>query len=175
MVGSVVAFVENDLAGGIALNDRALALNPGSAASWFSSAGLRLAAGDADLAIEHVETSMRLDPLGPDRLLRITHLGNARFAQRRFGEALTCYKELTQQQPENALNHIALAALYGHLGETDAAREALGDLRSLTAEPAADLLQRWSSSTTPEFMQLWLDGIALAQGGRPADGPAGAQ
>jgi len=168
MVASVVAYVERDLAGAITLIDRALALNPGAAAAWFSSGGLRLAAGDPDLAIEHIETSMRLDPLGPDRLLQITYLGNARFAQRRFGEALTCFKDLAQQQPENPLGHLGLAALNGHLGDKVAAREALDQLGQLTADRPADLVQRWSSTSTPDHMKLWLDGIAMAEGGAPA-------
>ena len=167
LVASVIAYVGGDLAGGIALVDRALLLNPGSAAAWFSSAGLRLASGDPNLAIEHVETSMRLDPLGPDRLLQLSTLGNARFAQQRFGDALICFKEFAQRQPENPLGHLAVAALCGHLGETGVAGESLGELRRLTSEPIADLLRRWSSSTTPEILQLWFDGVALAEGASP--------
>jgi adenylate cyclase len=175
MVASIIAFAERDLAGGIALSDRALALNPGSAAAWFSSCGLRLANGDADLAIEHVETSMRLDPLGPDRLLQISHMGNARFAQRRFGEALTCYKEFVQQQPENHLAQLAVAATYAHLGQLGAAREALEVYRTLTSAPASEALRRWSTSQTPEVLKLFLDGIAVAEGKSLSDTPADAR
>ena len=46
----------------IALVDRALALNPSFARGWFVSGFLRLLAGQPDLAIEHVETSLRLSP-----------------------------------------------------------------------------------------------------------------
>lgn len=45
-----------------ALADRALTLNPSYARGWHASALLRLFAGESDLAIEHVETSLRLSP-----------------------------------------------------------------------------------------------------------------
>jgi hypothetical protein len=44
----------------IGLVDRALALNPSFARGWFVSSTLRLWSGQPDLAIEHVETSLRL-------------------------------------------------------------------------------------------------------------------
>ncbi len=46
----------------IGLIDRALALNPSFARGWLLSGFLRLWAGQPDLAIEHVETSLRLSP-----------------------------------------------------------------------------------------------------------------
>ena len=51
----------------IALVDRALALNPSFARGWYISGVLRLWAGQPDLAIEHVETSLRLSPREPLR------------------------------------------------------------------------------------------------------------
>ena len=51
-----------DIGAMIGLVDRALALNPSFARGWFVSGLLRLFAGQYDLAIEHVETSLRLSP-----------------------------------------------------------------------------------------------------------------
>ena len=47
----------------IGLIDRALTLNPSFARGWYSSGHFRIWAGQPDLAIEHIETSMRLSPL----------------------------------------------------------------------------------------------------------------
>jgi predicted TPR repeat methyltransferase len=44
------------------LVDRALALNPSFARGWYVSGLLRLFAGQPGLAIEHIETSLRLSP-----------------------------------------------------------------------------------------------------------------
>jgi len=46
----------------MALVDRALALNPNYARGWHVSGFLRLQAGQPDIAIEHLETSLRLSP-----------------------------------------------------------------------------------------------------------------
>ena len=46
----------------IGLVDRALALNPSYARGWYLSGILRIFAGQPDLAIEHLETSLRLSP-----------------------------------------------------------------------------------------------------------------
>ena len=46
--------------------DRALALNPSFAYAWHWSGWLRLFADQADVAIQHFETSMRLNPRGKE-------------------------------------------------------------------------------------------------------------
>jgi adenylate cyclase len=58
----VLANFGEDIGAMIGLVDRALALNPSFARGWYVSGGLRLFAGQPDLAIEHLETSLRLSP-----------------------------------------------------------------------------------------------------------------
>jgi adenylate cyclase len=58
----VLASFGEDIGTMIGLVDRALALNPSFARGWFVSGLLRLYAGQPDLTIEHVETSLRLSP-----------------------------------------------------------------------------------------------------------------
>ena len=58
----VLAFFGEDIGAMIGLVDHALALNPSYARGWYLSGILRVWAGQPDLAIEHVETSLRLSP-----------------------------------------------------------------------------------------------------------------
>ena len=58
----VLAYFGEDIGAMIGLVDRALALNPSFARGWHMSGLLRLFAGQHDLAIEHLETSLRLSP-----------------------------------------------------------------------------------------------------------------
>ena len=58
----VLAQFGEDIGAMIGLVDRALALNPSFARGWYLSGLLRLYAGQHDLAIEHLETSLRLSP-----------------------------------------------------------------------------------------------------------------
>ena len=58
----VLAHFGEDIGAMIGLVDRALALNPSFARGWYMSGLLRILAGQHDLAIEHLETSLRLSP-----------------------------------------------------------------------------------------------------------------
>ena len=58
----VLAYFGEDIGAMIGLIDRALALNPSFARGWNASGTLRVWAGQHDLAIEHLETSLRLNP-----------------------------------------------------------------------------------------------------------------
>ncbi len=71
----------------MALVDRALTLNPSFARGWYSSGVLCLWAGRLELAIQHVEASLRLSPrarIGWPFLV----IGAAHFLSRRFHEAV---------------------------------------------------------------------------------------
>jgi TolB-like protein/class 3 adenylate cyclase len=61
-VAHVFGYFNEDIDAAIAIIDRSLALNPSSAYGWRWSGFLRLYAGKPDLAIEHFETSVRLNP-----------------------------------------------------------------------------------------------------------------
>jgi tetratricopeptide (TPR) repeat protein len=58
-----LAVFGDDIATAIALVDHSLQLNPSFARGWYLSGQLRLHAGQYDFAIEHFETSTRLNPL----------------------------------------------------------------------------------------------------------------
>ena len=58
----VLAFFGEDIGAMIGLVERALALNPSYARGWLLSGFIRTFAGQHDLAIEHIETSLRLSP-----------------------------------------------------------------------------------------------------------------
>jgi adenylate cyclase len=58
----VLAQYDEDIGAMIGLVDRALAVNPSFARGWQLSGAIRIIAGQPDLAIEHVQTSLRLSP-----------------------------------------------------------------------------------------------------------------
>ena len=72
----------------LALIDKALVLSPSSAYAWFWSGFLRLFSGSAEIAIEHFEKSLRLDPRTPNRPFHQAGLGACYFFQRRFADAV---------------------------------------------------------------------------------------
>jgi predicted Zn-dependent protease len=122
---------------------------------------VQLALGRMDLAAEHCETSMRLDPVGPNRPVQILLLGMARFYQERFTETVALMRELVRET-DHPGGYAYLAASYGHLGEIDAAQAAIARHRALSPLYLTDIAR--SNWYGPTHLKLFLDGIALAEG-----------
>jgi tetratricopeptide (TPR) repeat protein len=156
----------------MALLDRALALNPNSARGWHLSSALRLIAGQLDLAIEHAETSLRLNPR--DRIIEAPGvlswlIGVAHFFCRRFDEAVPHLLLAIQEDPGEAPRYRFLAACYAHMGQLDDARKIITRLRTITSTVVPDGRQSADGGLSaflrnPEHRQLFLSGLRLAMG-----------
>jgi adenylate cyclase len=93
-----LAYLGQDIGAMMALVDRALALNPSFARGWFVSGVLRLYAGQADVAIEHAETALRLSPRARVGWALLT-IGAAHFYTRQFDEAVLKLRLAMQEDP----------------------------------------------------------------------------
>ena len=134
----VLAVLGEHIGAMIGLVDRALALNPSFARGWNLSGLLRVWAGQPDLAIEHVETALRLSPR--ERIgVPLSVMGQAYFFKRRFDEAASKLVLAIQEHPETPTQYRFLAACYAHMGRLDAARELVKRLRAVPL---------WSCRTT---------------------------
>jgi len=141
------------------LADRALALNPSFARGWFLSGVIRIFAGEHDLAIEHVETSLRLSPL--ERMGQpLSNIGSAYFFKRQFDEAAAMLLLSIQDHPGYPNSYRFLAACHAHMGRLDEAREIVTRLRAITSLVVpTDLPYR-----NPDDRKLYLSGLRLAAG-----------
>ena len=155
----VLAIFGEDIAAMIGLIDRAVALNPSFARGWHVSGMLRVFAGQHDLAIEHIETSLRLSPreridvpLGPS--------GVAYFFKHRFDEAAAKLLLSIQDHPGFPPTYRALAACYAHMGRLDEARAIIARLRAITPLVTPNDLP----FRNPEDRELYLSGLRLAAG-----------
>ena len=148
-----------DIGAMIGLVDRALALNPSYARGWAISGLIRLYAGQSDLAIAHVETSMRLSPR--ERMGQpLTWMGTAYFFKRQFDEAASNLLLSIQDNPGFPPSYRVLAACYAHMGRLDEARAVVARLRAITPLVVpSDLLY-----SNPEDRELYLSGLRLAAG-----------
>ena len=155
----VLAHFGEDIGAMIGLVDRALALNPSFARGWFLSGLLRLWAGQPDLAIEHVETSLRLSPR--ERMGQpLVVMGVAYFFKHQFDEAAAKLLLAIQDNPGSPLPYRFLAACYAHMGRLDEARAIVARLRAITPLVVpSDLPLR-----NPEDRELFLSGLRLAAG-----------
>jgi len=153
-----LAYLGEDIGAMIAMVDRALLLNPSFARGWHASGGIRLIAGQPDMAIEHVERSLRLSPrarVGWGLQL----IGVAHFAAARFEKAIPQLLLGIQEDPNFATSYRYLAASYAHLGRLAEAGEIVGQLRTIIPWIGMDSLLR-----NPQQHQLYVSGLRLAMG-----------
>jgi len=148
-----------DIGSLIGLVDRALALNPSYARGWHISGILRIWADQPDIAIEHLEASLRLSPrarIGTS----LSAIGHAHFVGRRFAEAVPKLLLAIQEDPSFPTPYRFLAACYAHMGRRDDAREIIRRLRAITPVVIPDA----SFLRNPEHRELILSGLRLAAG-----------
>ncbi len=156
---SVLARYGEDIGTMIGLVNRAVALNPSFARGWSVSGLLRLFAGQRDLAIEHVETSLRLSPRERFGTPLVT-IGTAYFFKRQFDEAAPMLLLAIQDHPGFPVSYRALAACYAHMGRFDEARAIVAKLRAITLL----VVPRELPFRNPEDRELLLSGVRLAAG-----------
>jgi adenylate cyclase len=146
-----------DIDAALALIDRALVLNPSFAYGWYWSGWLRLFAGQAELAIQHFETSMRLNPRG-QRGFHLAGVGIAHFVSHRFEDALAALRVSLEEVPAFAPTHRTLVACYAHMGRLDEARSILERLVALTPVIAVTA----NPFRRPKDIELFRSGLRLA-------------
>ena len=125
---------------------------------------LRVRAGQLDLGIAQLETALRLDPASARRVNQLGCLGQARFLQGRFAEAIELLDEAEQLGNAHFLPAFT-AASFGHLGQVEQAQAALRRWRKATSQSATEYAR--TLMTDPAHRKLFLEGIALAEGAPP--------
>jgi tetratricopeptide (TPR) repeat protein len=148
-----------DIDAAIALIERSLQINPSFAYGWHRSGWLRLWAGQPELAIDHFETALRLNPRDPTAAT-LMGIGVGHFFARRLEEARAMLLRSLQERPGWVPTSRFLAACYAHMGRLDEARAIIEQLRALTpvVVPSAD---HWRN---PEQREFYLAGLRLAAG-----------
>jgi TolB-like protein len=153
----VLAYFGEDIATMMSLIDNALAMNPSFARGWFLSGHLRIMAGQADVAIEHVQTSLRLSPrerMGSHWYL----IGVAHFFNRQFPDAAAKLLVAIQEFPTAPVAYRFLASTYAHMGQLDKAQAIVTELRAITPV----VLPSASHLRNAEQRELFLSGLRLA-------------
>jgi adenylate cyclase len=109
-----LVYFGEDIGAAMALVDRALALNPNYARGWHISGILRRWLGQPDIAIAHVENSLRLSPRARVGTSFI-RIGTAHLDSRRFDQAVPKLLLAIQEDPSSPQPYRLLAACYAHM------------------------------------------------------------
>jgi TolB-like protein/class 3 adenylate cyclase len=139
--------------------DGALARNPSHAFGWLWSGWIRTVSGESDLALEHFEMSLRLDPRATRRAFHLTGMGICHFFQRRFDQAAAILEASFDELPTYPNTMWFLAACYAQMGRLDDAREFAA--RHGIA-PGGQWLTVGPGFGTAEQSGLFLSGLRLA-------------
>jgi len=139
------------------LIDHSLELNPSYSDGWRWSGWIRLWAGQPDVAIEHFESALRLNPLEPAQGT-LMGIGVGHFFARRFEQARSMLLRSLQAHHAWVPSYRFLASCYAQMGRLDEARETVEQLRKLTnvVVPSAT---NWRN---PAHRELLLSGLRLA-------------
>jgi adenylate cyclase len=157
-VAYVLGHFEPDIEPSITLIDRALDLNPSFALGWFIKGWLQLWAGHPNLAIEHFEKALRLNPLR--RAPASFGIGLGNFFARRLEKAAAMLLLSVQETPNWAPCLRFLASCYAHLGRMRDAQAIVEKLKSITA----DLIPSAEHWRIREDREYYLEGLRLAVG-----------
>jgi adenylate cyclase len=154
-----LAYFGEDISSAVGLVDRALELNPSFARGWHISGILRRWAGQPDIAIEHVERSLRLSPRSRVGWASWA-IGSAQFVARRFEDPVPKLLAAIQDDPSSPDAYRHLAACYAQMGRLDNARETIAQLREITPVVVPSVIYY----RKPEHRELFLSGLRLAMG-----------
>ena len=129
--GVALAVVAGDFDDGASMIDRALMLNPNLAHAWRFSGMVRMFLGEHELAIEHYERAMRLNPLDPEIFWTHGLLAAAHFFAGRYDEASSWAEMSLREQSNWPPAARVAAASHALAGRLERAQNAMARLRQL--------------------------------------------
>jgi TolB-like protein/Tfp pilus assembly protein PilF len=160
--GNALANLTGDVSGGIALIDRALALNQNLASAWFLGGFLRIWNGEPDGAIEQFERAMRLSPLDPEMYRMQAGMAAAHLFAGRLDSASSWAEKSLRALPGFLLAVAVDAASHALAGRTAEAQRAASRLRELDPALRLSNLGDWLPIQRAKELAMLADGLRRA-------------
>ncbi|MGQ9371277.1 winged helix-turn-helix domain-containing tetratricopeptide repeat protein [Azospirillum sp. ST 5-10] len=160
--GHALAHFTGDLDGGIALLDRALALDPNLAAAWFLGGFLRAERGDPEAAIAHFTRAMRFSPLDPEMFRMQAGMALAHLFAGRFDAASSWAEKAYRDLPSFLMVVATIAASHALAGRSDEARRAIDHVRQRDPTFRVSGLADWLPVHRPEDLATFAEGLRKA-------------
>jgi tetratricopeptide (TPR) repeat protein len=160
--GIALAYVVGDLDDGAAFADRALVLNPNLAWAWLFSGWIKVWLGEPEVAIEHVDRALRLNPQDPHIFSMQSATASAYFIAGRYAEALLWAETAMRVRPTFLLALFTVAASGAIVGRLAEAQKAMAQLRRLHPELRISNLKELLPTRRPEDYEQWVEGLRRA-------------
>ena len=160
--GFGLAKVVDDLQGGAALIDRALALTPNLATALAHSGYVRVWLGEPDKAIDHLQRAMRLSPVDPLTFLMQTAMAMAHFIAGRDEEAFAWAEKSAQRNPFLLATAWVATACAVNLGRTADVEKYGARMRQLDAAVSISTIQHRVNLRRPQDRARLIDSLRKA-------------
>jgi adenylate cyclase len=119
-----------DMDEALSLADRAIAVGPNYAGGHMAKAHVLVFTGRADAAPSALETTLRLDPQGPDAIAALHHIAVGHYFARNYTAAEQAARRTLRDHPDFPRSRLLLASILGQLGRTVEAQDALSRARA---------------------------------------------
>ncbi len=139
---------------------RSIALAPNFARGHLIIARILTFSGNAALAIEAIDTCMRLDPLYLD--LTLHFLAEARVSLGHFDAAVTALEQRLERNPNAQTSLALLADCYGHLGRIAEARAAWAEVMRIAPNFSIEWQRRVLPYKNPGDFERRVEGLRKA-------------
>jgi TolB-like protein len=157
-----LAHVVGDINAGIALIDHALRLNPNLAVAWQRSGWIRIYAGECEVAIEHLQTAMRLSPLDPLMHLAYSAMAFGYFLLGDLDQSSTWSDRALQMRPDWPAA-LRVSAMSNALAARERpAQQAMTRLRALQPTLRLSNLHEQMFLHRPEHMEKFIEAMRKA-------------
>jgi adenylate cyclase len=122
---SFALFMRGDHYGALAEADLAITLSPNLATGYFQKGASLIRSGRPQEGLIALQTSLRLEPRGPNWSTILHHLVIGLYFSRAYHDAVEAAQQLIRLFPEYPSSYRWLAAALGQLGNTGEAKKAL--------------------------------------------------
>jgi TolB-like protein len=160
--GHALAHFTGNFDGGVALLDRAKALNPNLAATWLHGGFARVWRGEPDEAITHFTQAMRLNPLDPEIYRMQAGMAVANLFAGRFDEASSWATKAYQTLPDFLMVVALIAASHALAGRIDEAQRATEHLHQLDPVLRISNLLDYLPIRRPQDLAIFSEGLRTA-------------
>lgn len=160
--GFALAAVAGDLDEGAFLIDQALALNPNIAVAWRFSGYVRALLGECDIAVDHLNRAIELNPRDPLLFIAFNGLAVAHYFAGRYQEAHKCAGRAARQNPDYAAAQVMVAASAAMADRGREAKDAVGRLLQLDPSYRVENFRDVWLVRQPEHREAFERGLRLS-------------
>ncbi len=157
-----VRMLRGDLDRAIAELDAAIHINPSYAHAYYGLSFAQALAGMTDKALENNNMAFRLSPHDPSLWTFYAGRTITFIVRREFADAVISAQKCVQQAHAGAWAHALLAIALVLAGETDAARNAVEELRRVQPEFSEEFVRQRLLFRDPAHLNLFLDALRKA-------------